>query len=424
MTSCSHERSAGPRRVRVPPALVHGSEALPAAPVLEEVDGDLGVTLWRSVRNVLLWASARPEARGGLFAPGAAAERETAVAAAGVDPELLAPLSVFIRLLEAPAAMDLARVVNACRRVSLWAEHRGALGTALEFAQAAALVAPHLAHLAYAVGRLARRRAEYDRAESWYGRAILQARRAGDWAIYARGFSGLGNLYVQRGNFPAARRAHGRCLAAARRHRLHELRGDALHDLFVLAFETGSGGDPLELARGALAAYGSSSPKLLRLAYDVAYFWTLQGCFAEACRVAVAVLPFMEGAEERLVVLGDIGRAAGGLGDRTRYRDAAVQAEAIVRSGEAPDAVARALLGLAHGAASLGEWEEAERLLTGAAERARRRGESKILMTAEAMLGSVRSRHRTQGAIAAGVHLGAAAPFAEEIVGALAGLAR
>jgi len=313
-----------------------------------------------------------------------------------VHPELRGPLSVLTELLAHPGEVDLPRLVNACRRIAVWAEQRGELATALEFAQAAALAAPESASLAYAVGRLARRRAEYDRAESWYARAIVQARRARDWQSYARAFSGLGNLFVQKGNFPAATRAHRRCLRSARRHCLRELGGDALHDLFVLAFETGDSENPEGFARAALAAYGAGHRKLPRLAYDIAYYWTLEGRFGPALRVFSAILAHMADMEERMVVWGAIARAAGGMGAADRYHEAAGETWGIAGDETATDAAARALLGVAHGAASLGEWVEAERALRSALRYATERQESKIRLTAEAMLDFVQTGQRTQ----------------------------
>ncbi|HEU0053090.1 MAG TPA: tetratricopeptide repeat protein [Longimicrobium sp.] len=277
--------STASRRQRVPPALTRGPERFEGLPILDEIKGDLGLVLWRSVRNILLWAATPAERRGSLFAGGAAAVRFDDLVGAHPEPELLAPLSVIVSLLERPGEADLPRVVNACRRIAFWAENRGALGTALEFTQAAALAAPESASLAFAVGRLSRRRAEYDRAESWYARAVILGRQTLDWKSYALAFSGMGNLYVQRGNYPAARRAQLRCLRASRRNGLRAIEAGANHDLFAIAVETGAGFEADELANQALQAYGPSNPMVPRLAYDVAYHWALQGYFPGALRV-------------------------------------------------------------------------------------------------------------------------------------------
>ncbi|HWK89875.1 MAG TPA: hypothetical protein VNP72_07760, partial [Longimicrobium sp.] len=110
-------RAAPRRRVRVPPAVTRGPETLAAAGILDEVRGDLGVLLWRSLRNVALWTATPDARRAGLFAGGAADVREAEVRQLPVEPELVAPLSVLVRLLENPGGMELERVVNACRRV-------------------------------------------------------------------------------------------------------------------------------------------------------------------------------------------------------------------------------------------------------------------------------------------------------------------
>ncbi|HEX8906348.1 MAG TPA: tetratricopeptide repeat protein, partial [Longimicrobiaceae bacterium] len=205
-----------------------------AISILDEITGDLGLVLWRSARNVLLWAETPAASRASLFAGSAGRARQDELAHVEVDPELRAPLSVFADLLSRPAAADLLRLVNACRRVSAWAEQRGAMGTALEFMQAASLAAPDTASLAFNVGRIARRMADYDRAESWYTRAVVQARETRDWRSYTSSLVGMGNLHKQRGNYPAAKRAYQRSLHVAERRHLRDLIAAGYHSLFSL----------------------------------------------------------------------------------------------------------------------------------------------------------------------------------------------
>ncbi|MBW3571358.1 MAG: hypothetical protein KY467_09645 [Gemmatimonadetes bacterium] len=380
------------RRTRIPPALTRGAESMPAIGILDEVPGDLGVLLWRSARNVALWAATPAASRGALFAGGAADAREAALSGVEVDPEIAAPLSVMVRLLESPATMDVGRVVNACRRISVWAEQRGALATALEFMQAAALSAPQVAALAYGVGRLARRRAEYDRAESWYGRAIVQARRTGDWRTYALGYSGLGNLNTQKGNFPVARRAQMRGLRAALRHNLTDLQGIAFHDLFVTHIETGAGTEATTFASRAFHAYGPDHPFVPRLAYDVAYHWGLEGYFEEALRVSQALENCFQGPAENALVLGLIARAAGGSGEVEAFEEARRRVEQVLRGGVGHDSAARALLGISYGAASLQRWELAEQAAIRALQIANERREGRVVLAAESALDFARTR--------------------------------
>lgn len=405
-----------PRRTRVPPALSRGAETLPGAPILDEVAGDLGVVLWRSVRNVALWAGTPPGHRGALFDGSAAAARERDLERMQVDPELVAPLSVMVRLLESPGGMDLIRVVNACRRVALWAEQHGYLATALEWAQAAANAAPQSAGLAYAVGRLSRRRAEYDRAESWYARAIVQARRARDWRTYATAYSGLGNMAVQKGNFPWAKRAYLRALKASLRHGLHDLQGATYHSLFVTEIETGAGPEADTLAEQAFRSFGPGHPALPRLAYDVAYHWMLEGLFPEALRLARALERHFEAPAECALVLGLVARAGGGAGDRTGFQEARARLDGLLETGAAEDSAARGLLGVAYGAASLNDWPLAQRYGEVALEHAKKRREGRVVMAAEAALEFVRSR----AALDAASERPRAAALADQLVAALA----
>ena len=385
-------RAAASRRTYAPAAITRGAETLAGAPILDEVRGDLGVLLWRSLRNAVLWAATPAAQRGALFSPDAAGEREAELARLQPEAELAAPLSVVVRLLESPAGMDVPRLVNACRRVAFWAEQRGHLATALEWAQAAAAAAPHSAALAYAVGRLARRRAEYDRAESWYARAIVQARRAGDWRTYALSYSGLSNLNIQKGNFPLAWRAQVRGLKAALRHDLRDMQGSAYHNLFAIHLETGAEGSPQALADAAFRAYGPGHAQLPRLAYDVAFYWMEQGFFAASLRLATELEQHFEGVAERALVLSLVARAAGGAGDRAAFDAAWSGLEDLLEGSAGQDAAARALLAVAYGACSLNEWElagqYAERALRAAAER--REGKTEI--AAEAALERVRPR--------------------------------
>lgn len=408
------------RRQRVPPALTRGSERVDGISILDEINGDLGLLLWRSARNVTLWAETPPDQRASLFPDGAARSRIAELQVAEVHPELRGPLSVLTALLARPGEVDLLRLVNACRRIAVWAEQRGDLATALEFSQAAALVAPESASLAYAVGRLARRRAEYDRAESWYTRAVVQGRQTSDWRSYALAFSGMGNLHMQRGNYPAARRAHLRCLHAAERKGLMELVGSAYHDLFLAAVENGAGSEADELALLAFRAYGTRDQRIARLGYDVAYHWALQGYFERALRVAEALVPHMRDDSERAVVLGLVARAAAGLGKRDLFLSVAAETRLLAEREGARETAARALLGVVYGAANLGEWELAQDVGTRAVNIARRRGEGRVLLAAEAALDSVQHRHLAISETAA--HSDTAEDLATNFVAALSGV--
>ena len=383
------------RRWRVPPALKRGDEIFEGLGVLDELSGERGLVLWQSLRDCLLWADAQEDERAALFSPDAERTRMAMILAAQPAPELEEPLSVLARMLGEPTRISEEMVALACRRISQWSDDDGLLATALAFAQAAATVTPGDAGAAFAVGKLARRRAENARAETWFRRTIALARQIGDWATYAQAFIGLGSLYMQRGNLPGARRFLIRAVRAAQRNSLHSIEGAALHDLFVVAMHAERPDEAQQLARSAFEAYGEHHTALPRLAHDVAYWWTTQGYYARALPVLRSTLPHFPHPNERVAVLGSIARSVGGLGDRASFRDAWDACYDLLQSSTSVDEkAAQGLLDLAMGAASLAMWDKAEIAAREALERGSRRSEGKIRLTAESVLESVR-HHRT-----------------------------
>jgi hypothetical protein len=85
-----------------------------------------------------------------------------------------------------------------------------------------------------------------------------------------------------------------------------------------------------------------------------------------------------------------------------------------------PFTAAAALLGVMHGAASLGRWAEAEEAAQGALRIARGREEAHAVMEAEAGLAFVRSRRRTEEASAVRTAARDDDAVAREFVAALA----
>jgi len=377
-------------RWHVPPALVHGNENLEGTELLEEFSGAMGLALWQSARDVTLWALVRePEERPGLFQPTAYEQRLRQIEVAGVDAAIDAPLRTLARITRDPGGVTEDEVLSACHDVSVWAEQHEKLGTATTFAQAGALAVPANAAAGFRVGQLARRKAEYPRAESWFRRVIGLGRQAKDWASYSEAFLGLGNLYTQRGNYPAAKRFHIRGLRAAKRHGLRDIVGRALHDLFVIAVDTNDPVEALESARGAFKAYGPSHHRLPVLAHDLAYFWMTRGRFEQALRVFQAVLPHITQPHERLLTVADIGRAAGGAGNRAEFDRAWDEVWNFAGEWHTRPHAAQALLDLARGAASLKDWTRAERAASTARDVATRREEGRVVIEAEAVLDQV-----------------------------------
>lgn len=373
---------------------MHHDDVFEGLSVLDDVPGEVGIVLWQSLRDVGLWSGAPREERAVLFAAGSGANRMASLLAAGVPAGLETPLATLARMTDDPAGAREENVALACREISQWLDERSLLASALAFAQAAAGAAVGDAATAFSVGRLARRRAEYARAETWLRRTVALARHSGDWHHYSRAFISLGTLYLQRGNLPVARRFLQRALRSARVHGMRDLEAYALHDLFTLSGEGGNVREANDYAREAMDAYGPGHTRLPMLAHDVATFWTSQGSFARAVPVLRSVLQHFERRADRAVVLSVLARAAGGAGDRLTFRSAWEETTEVLRTERMEEMEAEIWLEMAHGAVSLGEWDNAAEAASNALELATRRNQGKTRLTAEAVLDSV-ARHRT-----------------------------
>ena len=380
-----------PRRWRTPPPLTRGTEALEGMEILREIGGEVGVLLWQGYRNVMFWAAADPGERGQLFAPEAGRRRRGDVAEARVAEELRAPLQGFADMLGDPDGSSGEAVAEACTAVARWAEESGHANTALAFTQAAAVAEPRNARLSLAVGRLARRRGEMARAETWFRHTIMIGRQTGDWDAYSRAYIALGNMLVRRGNFPAAQRMHIKALRAARRKGMPHIQGMALHDLFAIAIETGRREQAEDFARQAFRAYGPSHASLPVLAHDVAYFWMEQGYFARALDVFQALEPHIVQPRDRIGLTASIARAAAGVGNRDLFRRAWTQVLRLNKDAEVQSVVPACMLDLALGAASLGEWDRAEGAAGEAYDLATRLGQAKVRLGAESLMDAIRS---------------------------------
>ena len=95
---------------------------------------------------------------------------------------------------------------------------------------------------------------------------------------------------------------------------------------------------------------------------------------------------------ERLVALANLARAAGGAGDRQAFDDAWAEVWSLSSEWHATPDAGPALLDLARGAASLKDWARAERAASAARDVAMRLELGKVLLEAEAVLDSVTRR--------------------------------
>ena len=377
---------------RVPPPIRYGREDLPGQSALEEDVAGIGGELWHMLRAVQLWARARPDSRDALFVEAGATWRDSTPA------EIGAAVAVLERMAADPVRTSAEEISEACRRIAVWADGEGAGGTALEFAQVRADLMQEDALAAHLVGRMARRRGESARAESWLRHAVYLGRASRDLVAYARANLGLGNLFAERGSLPAAQRVFLRTLRAATRAKNGEIAAMALHDLFQVAAQRGQIARASRYAQAAARRYGARHARLPVLYKDVAFLWIESGWFAPALEVLVALQDLVEGIPERRLLHSAMARAAGGVGDTLSYNRALGELGGLVAGAEAGEGVAPALLNLAHGAASLRRDGDARVYATRAIAAARASREGKVRLAAEDLLEGLEAQATGRGA--------------------------
>jgi tetratricopeptide (TPR) repeat protein len=378
------------RRWRIPPPPFGALEAADGAAVLEENAGSLGILLWDVVRDVVLWSNSPRSEVGELFAPAAERMRMTSILTSGVDSRLESALAVLARVVGSPKGAKRERAAMACREIAQWADELGALATAYAFAHAAALCCTGDPRLSYEAGRIARRLARYTTAHAWLGRSALLGRQLRDWDAYARSYSGLGNTFRQRGNYPLARKHHLRCLRIAREHDLRLLEGDACHDLCILALGNSDLTQVLTYARQAWEAFGPESERLPALANDVACEWMEHGFYRQALSVFEAARPRFRH-DQKIAVIANICHAAARLGDISRFEAAWDDALACATIS-AKDYVADSYIECGRAAAWLGRLDDAEAIAYRAYEIALGREEYRSVLAAEELIRSVQEQ--------------------------------
>ncbi len=360
-----------------PPALLAQGEPFDGFNVIDEWQSPAAVLPWQALRDAILWAR-RAEAPVRLFAFTAPERRAAELADPAIPDDIRAPLIALSRVLSPTSTPARQELAEACRAISRWAESSGRPQTAISFAQGAALIQITHAGHAYQVALLCRRAAEYERAETWYRRAVRLASRARDRRTLALAWLGLANLLIQGGDYEAAKVVQFRALRIGRRSGLWIIKGMALHDLFTVAVEQGQVAEAESLAWQAFGAYPAAADRLPALASDVASHWLYQGFYKRALIVFQAVLPTLRLKSERLLVLSMISRAAAGLGDLVLFQNVWTKAWAVLDREPATNRACAALYNLAYASACLKDWDRT--LLAGkySVEVAIRRGELEV----------------------------------------------
>jgi tetratricopeptide (TPR) repeat protein len=273
-------------------------------------------------------------------------------------------------------------------QVARWAEDRNALRTAAFFVEAATAFDPNDATLANWAGRLAMRRADYEAADGWFRKGIELGQRNADWEAVAIGWSGLGAITRNiGGNLHDAAAHHMRSLAVARRYGLATQEAEGFHALAVLAFDQHRYHEGVTYARNALDIYGRDRQRIVILANNLAWLWM------DRDHTYSRVLPIFrecarsdENPAHKVVMLGNLARAAAGAGDRQNFESAEDQLHTALPDAQHSEGHASGLLELAKGALLLGLRDKAQLYAQQAHTAAIRRREAALEKEAELFL--------------------------------------
>jgi tetratricopeptide (TPR) repeat protein len=366
--------------VAVPDGTVFG------AVILREVPHSFALPVFQALRMTMAWA-AGPEASGIEFDTMNLTEWELEVLqTTGVDEALWAPVAVIAGELTRPATLEPERLSHACLAVMDWALGAEAHGTAVLFAEAAAVVWPTNARLAWICGKAHRERHDFARAETWLRRAKRVAVWTGDWELQAQAINSLGNLRVHLGDFAKGRELLASAARLAKRKRLREREAKVLHDLLAVSIYDGRLDEAETYAVKAFSAYGSAHPDVINLAFDVAHLWMQRGHFARALAVLKALYPRVADDDRQLRVIASAARAAGAVGEADTFQSAWVDAWKLIEGGTVSHLRAAAPLELGLGALSLGLWEHANVALVASRAAAQELREGDTLARAESSL--------------------------------------
>ena len=349
---------AVPRRWCVPPAIQRDpGEKLEGDHVLEESPCALGLLLWRTVRDVSLWAETPPGRRADLFRDGSAF---ALLVGTDVPPEVSAAVDTLHGMLTLGSRADTELVSQCCLQVAAWARRAGLARTAVAFAQAGALVSPQYAEAAVHVGVYARAAGGQEaRAATWLRRAVGLARRERDRIAYSVALVELGLFYEGTGDAARAERFYRLGFRTGRRYAARAARMRAAHGLFRLARKRGDNAGAAQFALSAQGVYdpdGAGAPDLL---LDVARFWTEAG---EPVRARAAIRRLLRSgallsSEHQLAATAVGARVLAVTGSRGRSELLAAGAwERIGNESIPQDVRFRAALDLAHAARLLGDF--------------------------------------------------------------------
>ena len=384
-------RHIRPRLWCVPPPLTREpDEGPPGLRVLQECPGDAGLVLWQVLRDALLWSATEPALRGGLFDAKAETRRAAILAQVTFDEGVGGAVTALAAVAARPSDVGADAITASCREISRWATRRGWGGTAVAFAEAAALADPASGALAAEAGAVALRFGSHNRADAYLRRAVGLARRGAEWEAYAEAFLSLAELHTSQGNTETARRFLFRAGRVARRFGLRQTRGRAAYGLLRLGTAAADVHEVERYMDVAVRAFGRHSPERRAVLRHVAQFWIESGEPARAVPVLLSLRAAVDPPETRLDTAVLLVRATATGEHRIAFDEAWERASSLADAAGDTVATARAFMDLARVARAVGERGRAEYAARRAADAADQLGLREV--AAEARL--LASQHR------------------------------
>ena len=386
------------RKIPLPPYRRRHQVEIWGLEIVFETPDPLGGVLWQDLRHLRDWDAARPYRAGKLITPDRRGDlfNPTPPAwiglkrgeAATFAPELREALDAFQALVRTPLVVQESLTANACETIADWARNHGYTETAIQFAEAAAVIdrqAPRRARLA---GKLARDAGDYPRAEVWFERSIGLARKRKDWVEYTRAHLGIGIMYMTLGRESRAQRHFNTASTVAMREGHEWLAAEAQHDLFHFMTVRGRYVEGELHARRALAWYPKHNKRFPFFVADVAFLFVYQRHFGSAAELLKLFTRKVK-APHNVLGFSLMVRALAGAGKLAEFKRARERLLRLLASYKEYEAASR--WNLAHGERAAGMWEAATENARLAIELAQARRDSETETLARQLLNELQA---------------------------------
>lgn len=349
---------------------------------------DVCAALWIVLRDVQQWMGT--ERRNDLYGHRSHRARARLLRALRTAPALSSAFRTFLNLRIRPETIEAGELGAACYAVWRWAESESVLGTAAHFAEAAAYLAPDNSVYANDAGWACRRCVLHERAHVWYQRGFRLAVRSKNRREAIRALIGRGAVYKDAGQLDEARDYYDRASRRAVRTGRRRQAAVARHYIFALEAERGTLAAGLAEVRETLNLYPIYDRRVPYLAHDYAFLLIHNRYFGAALPLLEKLAPAITKPEERLLVQSGLARAAAAVG---RYEQFASARHFVVATARTHPQYAHAgFVHLAHGARSVGEWDEAGEYAARAEQIARTLRDSAIEQDAVALRAEIAAR--------------------------------